>query len=81
MSQQQSSLPLKGASAGVHPLDDLSPMPFGKYTGTPLQDVPVTYLHWLWTKGLKDDSASRVSEYIRRNLHALQAENDDLIWE
>lgn len=30
------------------PLNDLSPMPFGKFKGTPMQDVPPQYLLWLY---------------------------------
>lgn len=30
-------------------LTDTDPMPFGKYKGTPMQDVPASYLHWLWS--------------------------------
>lgn len=29
-------------------LTDTSLMPFGKYKGLPMQDIPVHYLHWLW---------------------------------
>lgn len=28
-------------------------MPFGKHKGTPLDQVPVRYLLWLWKNGLK----------------------------
>lgn len=62
-------------------LTDTDPMPFGKHKGTPMQDVPSSYLHWLWTEGgLKDDKFGGVANYVRRNLHALQMENADLIW-
>jgi hypothetical protein len=30
-------------------LQDTDKMPWGKYKGTPMQDVPASYLHWLWT--------------------------------
>ena len=56
-------------------------MPFGKYKGVPMQDVPVNYLHYLWTNGLKDDvTDSDVADYIHRNLNAMKMENRDLIW-
>lgn len=29
-------------------LTDTDPMPFGKFAGQPMQDVPASYLHWLW---------------------------------
>jgi uncharacterized protein (DUF3820 family) len=61
-------------------LTDLDPMPFGKYKGEPMQDVPVGYLHYLWHHGLKDDKQSNVADYIRRNINALKQENPDAIW-
>lgn len=61
-------------------MDDLSPMPFGKFKGTPMQDVPVSYLHWLWTSGKKDDKTCKVADYIRRNIAALKMEDRDRIW-
>lgn len=76
-------------------LSDIDQMPFGKFIGTPLQDVPVNYLHYLWTAAnfskIKldkvPDNASKhqinsfqVAEYINRNLDVLKDENDDLIW-
>lgn len=65
----------------MNALDDLSPMPFGKHRGMPMQDVPASYLHWLWTSGKKDDKQCAVADYIRRNLSALQQEYPDGIWE
>jgi hypothetical protein len=61
------------------PLEDLDPMPFGKYKGKPMQDVPANYLHWLWTSGKESDD-DPVSDYIRRNLNALKKEIPDAIW-
>lgn len=55
-------------------------MPFGKFKGKPMSDVPVSYLHWLWNSGKKEDKQCAVADYIRRNLNALQMENRDLIW-
>lgn len=60
-------------------LVDLSPMPFGKHKGKPMQDVPVEYLHYLWHNGLKYEH-SNVAEYIRKNIDVLQTENKDLVW-
>ncbi len=62
------------------PLTDLTPMPFGKYKGTPMQDIPASYLHYLWTNGMSGDKSGPVACYIRKNLDALQSENPDLIW-
>lgn len=63
-------------------LEDTSMMPFGKYAGVAMQDVPVSYLHWLWCspdfpRGLQ---ANLVHDYIKENLDALKMENEDLIW-
>lgn len=61
-------------------IDDTSPMPFGKYKGKPMQDIPASYLHWLWTSGKKEDKQCEVADYIRRNLNALKLELPDAIW-
>lgn len=63
------------------PLEDLSPMPFGKHKGTPMQDVPASYLHYLWQNGLRTDTANPVADYIQRNLSALKREHPDGIWD
>lgn len=59
-------------------LTDSSPMPWGKHKGTPMKDVPVDYLNWLWWQGGYSDDP--VFAYIKENLSALRKENDDLIW-
>lgn len=62
-------------------LEDDSPMPFGKYRGEPMSDVPASYFHWLWAeKGMKSDVQSPVADYIRRNLVSLEIEYPDGIW-
>ena len=61
-------------------MNDTDPMPFGKHKGQPIQDVPASYLHWLWANGKKDDKQCPVADYIRRNLHALKQEYPDGIW-
>ena len=65
-------------------LNDLSPMPFGKYSKTSpptlMQDVPSDYLHYLWTNGLERDRVSPVANYIRKNINALKKEHPDGIW-
>lgn len=61
-------------------LSDLSPMPFGEHKGKLMQDVPTRYLHFLWHAGMKTEDTP-VANYIRENLHALQKENPDLIWD
>jgi uncharacterized protein (DUF3820 family) len=64
----------------VNALNDISPMPFGKHKGVPMQDVPASYLHYLWQNGMKEDKQSNVADYIRRSLSALKSEHPDLIW-
>lgn len=61
-------------------LQDIDLMPFGKFRGKPMQDVPAQYFHWLWTNGKQNDHRCPVSDYIRRNLSALQLEYRDGIW-
>jgi uncharacterized protein (DUF3820 family) len=63
-------------------LTDLSPMPIGKYKGTPMQDVPADYLHYLWHHGMKQQTGTNsVAAYIKQSLHVLKTENPDLIWD
>ncbi len=61
-------------------LNDLSPMPFGAHKGKPMQEVPASYLHWLWTNGHQEKSTTPVGDYIKRNLNALKKEFEDGIW-
>ena len=62
-------------------LEDLDLMPFGKYKGLPMQEIPAQYLHWLWTTGLRNKTATdAVADYIQRNLHALKQEHPDGVW-
>ena len=58
---------------------DTDPMPFGQHQGRPLQDVPASYFHYLWTTGMKD-KRTPLAEYIRKNLDALKQEYPDGIW-
>jgi len=62
-------------------LQDEDPMPFGKHKGERMEDVPASYLHWLWTQNEGDAKGSSVMEYIKRNLPALKKELPDAIWE
>lgn len=60
--------------------DDL--MPFGKYKGEMMQDVPADYLHWLWIGGMKDRvRTSNVAAYIYNNMEHLKKEHPDAIWD
>lgn len=55
-------------------------MPFGKYKGEPMQDVPASYLHWLWCDSKEHDDRCPVADYIRRNMEALKQEYPNGIW-
>ena len=61
-------------------LSDTDPMPFGMHQGKPMQDIPASYLHWLWTNGGKDNKVCLVADYIRRNIDALKKEHPDGLW-
>lgn len=61
-------------------LEDDSPMPFGKYKGQPMSEVPAHYLHWLWTNGKEHDPTCPVAEYIRKNKTVLESEYPDGDW-
>jgi uncharacterized protein (DUF3820 family) len=52
-------------------LTDESLMPFGKYKGTRMIDVPYFHLLWLFDN---DKCDKEVKEYIEDNLDALHAE-------
>lgn len=52
-------------------LIDTDLMPFGKYKGTPMQDVPASYLEWLKNEGC---SNSLVANYIHNSWDAIEIE-------
>ena len=52
-------------------LTDESLMPFGKYKGTKMANVPADYLVWLLNNGC---NVGLVADYIRDNLDVLNAE-------
>jgi len=62
-------------------LTDKSRMPFGKYRGKEMLEVPVSYLHWLWHEGKRFDYGCPVYKYILLSMDSLKYENPDLIWE
>lgn len=62
-------------------LKDTDTMPWGKYKGILMQDVPASYMFWLWTaRGFEHDKVNPVADYIRRNLSAFEMEYPDGIW-
>jgi len=52
-------------------LDDNSPMPYGKYKGDQMQNVPASYLLWAYDQ---DWCRGNVKEYIKENLEVLKTE-------
>ena len=67
-----------------HALKDADPMPFGKYRGKRMDEVPASYLHWLWVNErdpLRNKVATdAVAAYVHNNLLSLAAEYPDGIW-
>jgi hypothetical protein len=53
---------------------------FGIHKGKWMQEVPASYLHWLWSSGKKEDKTCPVANYIRENIYALKKEYPDGIW-
>ena len=65
-------------------LNDVSLMPFGKFKGKPMQDVPAEYFHWFWHQfnpALSNSSGDAVIAYIKKSMSALRQEVPDLVWE
>lgn len=62
-------------------LEDTDRMPWGKHKGELMQDVPASYLHYLWQNGLKNETwTNPVAHYISRNIDALKKEYPDGLW-
>lgn len=69
-----------------HPaFTDTDPMPFGKHKGEPLQDVPASYLAWLWRDGIHEFSGNgdfpawladkrKLANYIHNSRDAIASE-------
>ena len=63
-------------------LIDIDKMPFGKYKGKPMQDVPADYFHYLWTNDLKHKVLiDPVAAYIKHSMSALKQEFPDGVWD
>ncbi len=52
-------------------ITDNTPMPFGKFMGKPMIEVPAKYLLWLYNEGCNHDG---VRQYLINNLDALRKE-------
>ena len=58
-------------------ITDNSPMPYGKYKGKKMGEVPDEYLLWLYTYSSPcDNPEDRVIAYIEENLDAIKANID-----
>ena len=56
-------------------MDDNSQMPFGKFAGQKMANVPASYLMWLWNNDIVSVKKwNRVYWYIHENLDSLEGE-------
>ena len=58
---------------------DTTPMPFGKHKGKELQEVPASYLLWLYEeKGFKkSERHQNLKAYIEDNMEVLEKEIEE----
>ena len=62
-------------------LQDTDKMPWGKHKGLIMQEVPASYLCWLWNEGKSTEvETCPVAEYINRNMNSLTKEYPNGIW-
>lgn len=62
----------------IEKLTDNDPMPFGKYQGQKMANVPANYLLYLWEQNqFRYMNGKRVKDYIERNLEAIKKEQAD----
>jgi uncharacterized protein (DUF3820 family) len=52
-------------------ITDATPMPFGKYKGKPMVEIPAKYLLWLYDNNCDHDG---VRKYLNSNLDGLRKE-------
>lgn len=56
-------------------LTDNSEMPWGKYKGTKMANVPASYLKWLWDNNkVSIQRTNGVYWYIKNNMDAIEKE-------
>jgi hypothetical protein len=58
-------------------LDETDSIPFGKYAGTPLGEVPAGYLLWLFEQPWLQTSWPDLYEYIEDNQDSIAQDADD----
>lgn len=52
-------------------MTDTDIMPFGKHKGKRMEDVPASYLLWLWDNGLWQEKEKPLHGYIKDSWSAL----------
>lgn len=57
-------------------MNDESLMPFGKYKGTSLGEVPASYLLWLY-EGADHTVTGPLKDYIKENLDVIKSQIED----
>lgn len=57
--------------------DDDTPMPFGKHKGKRLEDVPASYLLWLWDDGWWQRAGEPLGAYLADAFDALLIDAPD----
>jgi uncharacterized protein (DUF3820 family) len=50
---------------------DETPMPFGKWKGTPMKNVPSEYLDWLVGQSWMPGKYSQIVDYVERSRKAI----------
>jgi uncharacterized protein (DUF3820 family) len=60
-------------------LADNDPMPFGNHKGVPMEEVPASYLLWLWDNGVWQEPNKPIHRYIKDSFSALETECKDYI--
>lgn len=53
-------------------MTDKSEMPFGKYKGVALADVPDSYFIWLWEQDSFQEKKGELYDYIKENIDAMK---------
>lgn len=62
-------------------MNDQSPMPFGKHKGKTMEEVPASYLLWLWDESVWAQPERDIHAYIKESMSALLKEAPNHILE